>query len=86
MLKTRSGLLITGGKSPAISDGEQLLKPTETASALNVSERTLEKWRYEGGGPPYVRLSRRCVRYRLADLKSYIENRVATSTAAEAAS
>jgi hypothetical protein len=30
----------------------------ETAEALNVSVRTLRKWRQEGLGPPYVKFGR----------------------------
>jgi len=31
----------------------------ETAEALNVSPRTLRKWRRQGVGPPYVAIARR---------------------------
>jgi hypothetical protein len=31
----------------------------ETAKALNVSPRTLRKWRSQGVGPPYVAIARR---------------------------
>jgi hypothetical protein len=31
----------------------------ETAEALNVSPRTLRKWRCQGVGPPYVAIARR---------------------------
>jgi predicted site-specific integrase-resolvase len=31
---------------------------TETAEELNVSVRTLRKWRQQGKGPPYVKFAR----------------------------
>jgi phage terminase Nu1 subunit (DNA packaging protein) len=46
------------------------------ATFLDVEPRTLESWRSRGVGPRFVRYSRRCVRYRLSDLKQWLEERV----------
>ena len=43
---------------------DQLLNQRQAASLIGVSERTLECWRCRGGGPPFVKISRRAVRYR----------------------
>ncbi len=37
-----------------------------------LSERTLEKWRREGGGPPYVVIGSKCVRYRRSALEAFL--------------
>lgn len=59
-----------------------LLTQKQTAEFLQVQERTLEDWRRTGGGPPFVRISHRCVRYRLKDLDAWLEDRVKSSTSA----
>lgn len=65
--------------------GERLLAPRQLAEALNVTTKTLERWRMTGDGPPYIRVSRKVVRYRLSDVESFLAGRVATSTATETA-
>lgn len=44
-----------------------------------VSSRTLQRWRLEGVGPTYVKLGR-LVRYRQADLDTFLEERACSST------
>jgi len=58
-----------------------LVSQRDAAAMLGVSPRTLELWRQCGDGPPYVRISSRCVRYRIADLEAWAAERVRTSTA-----
>ncbi len=62
------------------SDGQQLLRQKEVAKILNLSPRTLEAWRHRGGGPRYLLLTPRCVRYKKSDLNQFMEERVRTST------
>lgn len=50
------------------------LKPKAVAEELDVSERTLADWRYEGRGPAYIREGR-VVRYRRADLERWATSR-----------
>ncbi len=47
-----------------------LLTTHEAAEHLNISPRTLEKWRLRGVGPVYLRFGR-AVRYNIADLDLY---------------
>lgn len=54
---------------------DRLLTQSQTAEYLALSERTLEGWRLRGEGPPFVRLSRNAVRYRLRDLDAWIAAR-----------
>ena len=57
-----------------------LLTEKEAAKILGFSIRTLQKWRTQGAGPCFVRVSARAIRYRRADLEQWIEGRIRTST------
>jgi excisionase family DNA binding protein len=58
-----------------------LLTSREAAEALRLSERTLERSRVSGFGPPFCKLGRR-VLYRADDLDQWIAARVVPSTSA----
>lgn len=63
-----------------------LLNRRQAADHLNVSDRTVANWAGKPGGPPMVRISKRCVRYRLEDLDAWLAARsCATSTEPTAA-
>ena len=57
-----------------------LLTEKEAGKLLGFSIRTLQKWRIQGEGPPFVRISARAIRYRREDLDQWIESCVRTST------
>ena len=59
---------------------DNLITETEVAQRLGVSNRCLQAWRYRGGGPRFVKISDRCIRYRPEDLAEFVESRVRTST------
>ena len=61
--------------------GEGLLAPAAAAAWLQVTPKVLERWRTSGGGPPFVRLSRKIIRYRISDLTAFVDSRVCSSTA-----
>ena len=50
------------------------------AAEIDVVPRTLQGWRQKGGGPRFVRLSKRCVKYRRIDLKIWADERLRSST------
>ena len=60
----------------------QLLDEHQVAAAYGLTERCLQKWRATGDGPPFVRISSRCVRYRVADLEAWVAARLRESTSA----
>lgn len=60
-------------------DTDFFLSQSDTAKFLLVSERTLERWRVTGDGPPFVKMSRR-VAYRQSDLLKWTDARVFHST------
>ena len=63
-------------------DPDALLTTPQAANFLSFTERTLESWRLRGGGPLFVRISGRAVRYRKRDLVHWAEERLKTSTSA----
>ena len=58
-----------------------LVAEKAAADFLNVTTRTMQSLRQRGGGPRFMRLSARCIRYTRADLKAWAEERLRTSTA-----
>ncbi len=59
---------------------EQLLNTSEAASVLAVSKRTLEDWRLSGGGPTYIKLGGRLVRYAPTALAEFVAARARINT------
>lgn len=57
-----------------------LLTTEQAARLLGLRRRTLEGWRVRGGGPTFVQISKRCIRYRIEDLESWTESRLRRST------
>jgi hypothetical protein len=58
---------------------EPLLTETRVAELLSVSARTLQMWRWRGGGPVFVRAGA-AIRYRPADLRAWVEANLHRST------
>ena len=59
---------------------ETLIPEADAAEYLGLTARCLQGWRYRGGGPEYVRVSARCIRYRRRDLRAFADAKVRTST------
>ena len=59
---------------------DQLLTETQAAETLNLSVYALRNWRVRGGGPKFVKISRRSVRYRRRDLHDWITSLLRSST------
>ncbi|MGF7174350.1 helix-turn-helix transcriptional regulator [Azospirillum doebereinerae] len=58
----------------------QLLTSKELAKILNVTTKTLERWRGAGEGPCFVRISASNVRYRTQDIETFINRRISINT------
>jgi len=56
------------------------LRTEQAAEYLDLKATTLETWRSRGGGPRYILLSPRAVRYRKEDLDAFIAARVRRNT------
>ena len=57
-----------------------LINEEAAAEYLGLKVRTMQGFRYRGGGPRYIAISSRCLRYRRIDLRSWADARVRTST------
>ena len=63
-----------------VDDLDRLMNETEAADILCYSVRALQNWRHRGGGPQFVKVSARSVRYRKRDLLKWIEDRTVKHT------
>ena len=52
---------------------DRLLPTPQAAEFLGVSPRSMETWRWKGGGPPYLVLGTKMIRYRVSDLLAWAE-------------
>jgi len=59
---------------------EKVMTEKQASDYLQLTTRTLQAWRYRGGGPKYIRVSSKCVRYRQSDIDKWLAERVASST------
>lgn len=53
--------------------GEKLLTRSQVAELLGLSLCAIDAWRESQRGPTFIRFSRRPVRYRLTDLRKFIQ-------------
>jgi len=58
-----------------------LLTSKELAKILNVTTKTLERWRGAGEGPLFIRMNSSNIRYRPQDVEAFIKARVYSNTA-----
>lgn len=57
----------------------RLYSETEAAMILGLSPRTLQRWRWAGGGPEYIKLGS-CVRYPEETLATFLDRGRRAST------
>jgi predicted site-specific integrase-resolvase len=58
---------------------EQFLNQVRLANRWQISPRTLERWRWKGEGPAFVKIGGRVV-YRLEEIEAYEGSRRCAST------
>jgi len=63
------------------NDPHQLLTEAQAADLICYSQRTLQNWRQRGGGPKYVKVSAKSIRYQRRDVLDWIEARKQHHTA-----
>jgi predicted DNA-binding transcriptional regulator AlpA len=61
-------------------DLDRLITEHEAAAFVGYTIRALQNWRVRGGGPKFVRVSSRSVRYRPRELIEWAESRLRAST------
>ena len=64
----------------------RLIPETEAAEFLGYTVRALQNWRLRGGGPNFIKVSRRSVRYRRRDLIAWADDRLCANTSEKAVS
>ena len=57
-----------------------LIDEKAAATFVDVEPRTMQGFRQRGGGPKFIRISSRCIRYRRIDLRDWAEARMRPST------
>ena len=57
-----------------------LLTPAEASAQLGLTQGALAQLRYTGGGPLFIKLTAKAVRYRQSDLDAWIAERSHSST------
>ena len=56
-----------------------LINEEGAAKLLTIKPKTLQAWRVNGGGPPFIKIGR-CVRYRTKDLDEFMRGGLRKST------
>ena len=64
---------------------DRLITENEAAGFLGYTVRALQNWRVRGGGPHFVKVSSRSIRYRRRDLMDWAERHLRSSTSDSAA-
>ena len=57
------------------------MTPRQAAHYIGVSDAALRLWRSRGEGPAYFKAGEKLVRYRRADLETWIQSRLSTAHA-----
>jgi predicted DNA-binding transcriptional regulator AlpA len=85
-MKSNSENIRQSLKKGQITEGDQvsrrihkLLSEREVEALFGFRARTLQRWRFLGVGPVYVKASK-CVYYRESDIEEFIAARLRTST------
>jgi hypothetical protein len=58
-----------------MTDLDRVLCEDEASKFLGVGRSSMQRWRYIGIGPKFVRVSKRRLGYRLSDLEAYLRER-----------
>lgn len=54
---------------------EELLNEHQVARMVGMSVATVRRWRVFGQGPRYIKVSGAAVRYKMGDVKAYLDTR-----------
>ncbi len=63
-----------------VADSGVLLDERGLSGMLGVSVRTVQAWRVKGGGPVFVKINNRLVRYRQSDVEAWLTSLLASNT------
>ena len=57
----------------------ELLTTEEAAKAVGVSSMTMRRYRTNGGGPPFIRMGPKLIRYSAESLRAWVASRESAS-------
>ena len=60
---------------------DRLINEHQAADFLCYTARALQNWRVRGGGPKFIKVSSRSIRYTRRDLQVWIDERKVSNTA-----
>jgi len=78
--------LLPGDSDSGSSEGAvttKLLTTDDVAEMTGLSPETLAQWRWLKKEIPFVRLGKKCVRYRQSDIDAWLEKRLVSVTSGE---
>ena len=58
-------------ETEVFSPNAEFITEKQAAKKLALAPRTLRNWRVRGCGPPFIRISARCIRYRVSDIEAW---------------
>jgi predicted site-specific integrase-resolvase len=70
-------------ENPQRRNGVEHLNQAQLAQRWQMSQRTLERWRWRGEGPPFIKIGGRVV-YRLEDIEAFETEQRRASTSDKA--
>lgn len=59
---------------------DRMIDEREAAQYVGYTVRALQNWRVRGGGPKFIKVSARSIRYRRRDLIEWAESRLVSNT------
>lgn len=68
---------------PSVEDPDhldRLIPERDAADFLGYTTRALQNWRVRGGGPRFVKISARSIRYTRRDLMAWVNSKTASNT------
>lgn len=63
-----------------LTSSNTLIDERDLSRMLGVSVRTVQSWRVKGGGPVFLKINNRLVRYRQSDVDVWLISLTATNT------
>jgi predicted DNA-binding transcriptional regulator AlpA len=57
-----------------------LIRRADLPQYIPVASQTLARWAVEGQGPPFIKVGRRIVAYRVGDLREWLQGQVRENT------
>jgi phage terminase Nu1 subunit (DNA packaging protein) len=63
-----------------LTSSNALIDERDLSRMLGVSVRTVQAWRVKGGGPAYLKLNNRLIRYRVTGIKDWLAGQARSNT------